>query len=123
MLPDGRRQSAPRWRRSLLALAGIFSAKQFTYGVRSRIWGKSQGLRSAFVVKRFGGGVFKRTDKARAPVEQLWGPSVPKEMLRDEAYVAWTCQNPRILTEASRLMALMLSGAGLPGRQRGLRPP
>jgi hypothetical protein len=101
----------------------VFGAKQFTYGVRARIWGKAQSFRSAFVVKRFGGGAFKRTDKARFPIEQLWGPSVPKEMLRDEAYDAWTGQHLRILTEASRLIALMLSGAGLPGRQRGLRPP
>jgi hypothetical protein len=101
----------------------FFGAKQFSFGVRAKIWGKAQSFRSAFVVKRFGGGAFKRTDKARFPIEQLWGPSVPKEMLRDEAYDAWTGQHPRILTEASRLIVLMLSGAGLPGRQRGLRPP
>ena len=68
----------------------FFGAKQFSYGVRAKIWGRAQTFRSAFVVKRYGGGVFKRTGKARFPIEQLWGPSVPKEMLRDEAYAAWT---------------------------------
>ena len=89
----------------------------------AKIWGRAQTFRSAFVVKRYGGGVFKRTGKARFPIEQLWGPSVPKEMLRDEALAAWQEQHPRILTESSRLIALMLSGAGLRGRPRDGRPP
>jgi len=101
----------------------FFGAKQFSYGVRAKIWGRAQTFRSAFVVKRYGGGVFKRTGKARFRIEQLWGPAVPVEMLRDEAYAAWTDQHPRILTEASRLIALMVSGAGLRGRARGARPP
>jgi hypothetical protein len=91
----------------------FFGAKQFSYGVRAKIWGKAQSFRSAFVVKRDGGGVFKRTGKARFPIEQLWGPSVPTEMLRDEAYDAWKEQHPRVLTESARLIALMLSGADL----------
>ena len=96
----------------------FFGATQFSYGVRAKIWGKAQTFRSAFVVKRYGGGVFKRTGKARFPIEQLWGPSVPKEMLRDEAYAAWTDQHPRVLTESERLIALMLTGAGFRGAQR-----
>ena len=91
----------------------LFGARQFSYGVRAKIWGKAQSFRSAFVVKRYGGGVFKRSAKARFPIEQLWGPSVPTEMLRDEAYDAWQDQHPRVLTESARLIALMLSGAGL----------
>jgi hypothetical protein len=101
----------------------FFGAKQFSYGVRANIWGRAQTFRSAFVVKRYGGGVFKRTGKARFPIEQLWGPSAPKEMLRDEAHAAWQEQHPRILTESSRLIALMLSGGGLRGAPRRVRPP
>ena len=101
----------------------FFGAKQFAYGVRAKIWGKAQTFRSAFVVKRYGNGVFKRTSKARFPIEQLWGPSVPKEMLRDQAYAAWQDQHPRILTESSRLIALMLRGAQLGGRRQGAQPP
>ena len=101
----------------------FFGAKQFSYGVRAKIWGRAQTFRSAFVVKRYGGGVFNRTGKARFPIEQLWGPSVPKEMLRDEAHAAWQDQHPRILMESSRLIALMLSGSGLRGAPRRARPP
>jgi hypothetical protein len=96
----------------------FFGAKQFSYGVRAKIWGKAQSFRSAFVVKRYGGGVFKRTGKARFPIEQLWGPAVPVEMLRDEAYAAWADQHPRVLKESARLIALMLTGAGFRGAQR-----
>ena len=78
----------------------FFGAKQFSYGVRAKIWGRAQTFRSAFVVKRYGGGVFKRTGKARFPIEQLWGPAVPVEMMRDEAFAAWQAQHPRILTES-----------------------
>ena len=101
----------------------FFGAKQFSYGVRAKIWGRAQTFRSAFVVKRYGGGVFKRAGKARFPIEQLWGPSVPKEMLRDEAHAAWQDQHPRILIESSRLIALMLNGAGFRGAPRMARPP
>ena len=89
----------------------FFGAKQFSYGVRAKIWGRAQTYRSAFVVKRFGNSVFKRTSKARFPIEQLWGPAVPTEMLRDEALAAWRDQHPRVLSESTRLIGLMLAGA------------
>ena len=84
----------------------VFGAKQFSYGVRAKIWGRAQTYRSAFVVSRFDGNVFKRTSKARFPIEQLWGPAVPVEMLRDEALDAWEAQHGKVLQEAQRLMAL-----------------
>lgn len=109
----------------------MFGARQFSYGVRAKIWGRAQTFRSAFVVKRYGGGVFKRKGKARFPISQLWGPAVPVEMLRDEAHAAWTDQHPRVLRESERLVALLLAGtqiraiakerrgAGLGAPQRG----
>ncbi len=87
----------------------VFGAKQFSYGVRAKVWGRAQTFRSAFVVDRFGGNVFKRTSKARFPIEQLWGPAVPVEMLRDEALAAWEVQHGKVLQEAQRLMALPFS--------------
>ena len=97
----------------------IFGAKQFSYGVRARVWGRAQIYRSAFVVDRFGGNVFKRTSKARFPIEQLWGPAVPVEMLRDEALAAWEAQRGAVLGEAQRLMAVMLNGTRIGGWGRG----
>ena len=100
----------------------FFGPKQFSYGVRAKIWGRAQTFRSAFVVKRYGGGVFKRTGRARFPIEQLWGPAVPVEMLRNEAYAAWTDQHPRVLKESARLIALMTTGAGFRGLPRNRSP-
>ena len=87
----------------------VFGAKQFSYGVRAKVWGRAQTYPSAFVVGRFGNNVFKRTSKARFPIEQLWGPAVPVEMLRDEALAAWEAQHGKVLQEAQRLMALPCS--------------
>ncbi len=89
----------------------VFGARQFSYGVRAKVWGRAQTYRSAFLINRFGNGVFKRKGKARFPIEQLWGPAVPVEMLRDEAHTAWTDQHPRVLKESTRLIGLMLAGA------------
>ena len=89
----------------------VFGARQFSYGVRAKVWGRAQTFRSAFVVTRFGNAVFKRTGKTRFPIEQLWGPAVPTEMLRDRAYDAWADQHPRVLSEAGRLVGLLLAGA------------
>ena len=100
----------------------FFGAKQFSYGVRAKIWGRAQTFPSAFVVARYGGGVFKRTGAKRFPIEQLWGPAVPVEMLRDQAYAAWTDQHPRVLEESARLIALMLAGAGFRGLPRNRSP-
>lgn len=69
-------------------------------------------------MKLYDGGVFKRTGKARFPIEQLWGPAVPVEMIRDEAYAAWTDQHPRVLKESARLIEMMLPGAGFRGLPR-----
>ena len=100
----------------------FFGAKQFSYGVRAKIWGRAQTFPSAFVVARYGGGVFKRTGAKRFPIEQLWGPAVPVEMLRDDAYAAWTDQHPRVLEESARLIELVLTGAGFRGLLRNRSP-
>ena len=100
----------------------FFGAKQFSYGVRAKIWGRAQTFPSAFVVKRYGGGVFKRTGAKRFPIEQLWGPAVPVEMLREEAYAAWTDQHPRVLEDSARLIALVMTGAGFRGLPRNRSP-
>ncbi|OYX97169.1 MAG: hypothetical protein B7Y80_20725 [Hyphomicrobium sp. 32-62-53] len=93
-----------------------FGAKQFSYGVRAKLWGKAQMYPSAFVVRRYGNNVYKRTSAKRLPIEQLWGPAIPVEMLRDDAFEAWAAQSPKIAQEAQLLFALMLSGVAI-GRQ------
>ena len=37
-----------------------------------------------FIVEKLGGQAFRRAGRARLPIVKLWGPSMPREMLRDE---------------------------------------
>lgn len=76
-----------------------FGAKQFGYGARAKPWGNSRRFEGAFIFAGTpgsgqpvaGGHVFKRTDgSASTPIEKLYGPSVPKEMIKDASADAFT---------------------------------
>lgn len=70
-----------------------FGAKQFSFGVRARVWGRVQRFPGTFIFagtyrsgKPVGNGhVFHRVSKASLPIEEMFGPSVPEEMIRDES--------------------------------------
>lgn len=64
-----------------------FGAVQFSYGVRVKdMWGKKQRkFKSAFIVPRLNAHAFVRTGSARFPIRVMYGPSIPKEMVKDEA--------------------------------------
>lgn len=70
----------------------LFSARQFRYGVRAKVWGKNQRFPSMFgaagdnpkTVAALGGQVFVRSGKSRLPIEKAFGPSIPKEMVIGE---------------------------------------
>lgn len=74
-----------------------FSPRQFKYGVRARVWGKMQQFKGMFgapgdnpkLVAKLGGEIFHRVGKDRFPIERGYGPSVPKEMIKDEALKAF----------------------------------
>lgn len=69
-----------------------FRARQFSFGVKAK-WGGSwhsypsafMGPRPGVVSKKLGGHVFIRTSAARFPLEMLFGPSVPEELVRGES--------------------------------------
>ncbi|SMC42831.1 Prophage minor tail protein Z (GPZ) [Fulvimarina manganoxydans] len=81
-----------------------FSAKQFSYGVRAKPWGRSQQFPSAFIYAgRWDSGnaiadghVFKRTSKNSLPIEKLYGPSIPKEMVQGATAAAFTEYGPKL---------------------------
>ena len=69
-----------------------FKARQFSWGVRAKVYGKWERYPSAFmgprpgvIAKALGGNVFQRTSSARFPIEMLFGPSVPEELVRGES--------------------------------------
>jgi len=61
----------------------LFKPRQFSYGVRAKVWGRAQSFKSAFIVASIGGNVFTRTTAKRLPIKKLFGPSIPKELVKD----------------------------------------
>lgn len=87
-----------------------FGAKQFRYGVRARVWGNAQRFPGAFLVASLGN-AYVRLGAARLPIRGMFGPSIPREMLRDEALEAVEGIDPKVLAEARRQVTRLLAGA------------
>lgn len=66
-----------------------FSAYATSSGVSAAPWGVRRTFPGTFFIARFHNGVFHRQGKRRFPVKQLWGPAIPREMLRDRSVAAW----------------------------------
>lgn len=60
-----------------------FKARQGRRGVSAAPWGVRRMFKSTFIVRSAGGNVFKRVGKKRLPIEKLWGPAIPREMVRE----------------------------------------
>ena len=86
----------------------LFRPAQFSYGVRAKVWGKRQAYRSAFIVAKYGGNVFHRTSKKRLPIQQMFGPSIPKEMVRDQTLDAFEQSGNAIMDRAMHELARIL---------------
>jgi hypothetical protein len=73
-----------------------FRARQFSFGVKARVQGQWRrypgtfmGPRPGSIAPKLGGHVFARTSAARLPIEMIFGPSVPEELVRGEARKAF----------------------------------
>ncbi len=86
----------------------LFRPAQFSYGVRAKVWGKHQIYRSAFIVARYGGNVFHRTLRKRLPIQQMFGPSIPKEMVKDQTLDAFAQSGNAIMDRAMHELARIL---------------
>ena len=88
----------------------LFKPAQFSYGVRAKVWGKHQTYRSAFIVARYGGNVFHRTSRRRFPIQRMFGPSIPKEMVKGETLETFeqsgNAISDRAMHELSRILAM-----------------
>jgi len=85
-----------------------FGAKQFSYGVRAKVWGRAQRFPSAFFIGQYSNNVFVRQGKPRFPVRQVVGPSLPREMVRDETLEAFESKlndvSQRAMHELTRIL-------------------
>lgn len=62
----------------------LFKPQQIKSGVSAQVWGRRQKFKSAFIVASAGGNVFHRLTRQRLPIQRMFGPSIPKEMVKDE---------------------------------------
>lgn len=69
-----------------------FQPRQLSYGVRAKVQGQWRQYPHAFMGPRPGviaaklhGNVFVRTSSSRFPIEMLFGPAVPEELVRGES--------------------------------------
>lgn len=63
-----------------------FGARQTQRGVSAAPWKRRQLFAGTFLVPSLGGHVFHRTGRERLPIEKLYGPSIPREMIRGESF-------------------------------------
>lgn len=87
-LKKPRRATDARLTYEIIGKGGFIPLKEFSMrpgvrGVSAAPWGVRRMFKHTFVVKTLGGNVFKRLGKKRLPIEKLWGPAVPREMVRE----------------------------------------
>lgn len=66
-----------------------FAARQTAKGVSAAPWGKRRVFPHTFIVASLGGHVFERTGRGRTPIRKLWGPAIPKELVKDRSKEAF----------------------------------
>lgn len=66
-----------------------FAARPGVRGVSAAPWGVRRMFKGTFIVGTIGGNVFKRVGKKRLPIEKLWGPAIPREMVREAVSTAF----------------------------------
>lgn len=89
-----------------------FSARQFKYGVRARPWNRPQRFEHAFIAKSISGHVFIRSSKARLPIEMLWGPAIPKEMVKEKVINTFNRSTEGIAGRAAHELARIIGADG-----------
>jgi hypothetical protein len=94
-----------------------FNPRQFSYGVRAKPWGRSQRFGGAFVLGSASNNVFVNT-RTFSPksgrynaIKKLFGPSIPKELVKDEAKRAFEEGSPDVLSEATRQLQRLIEGS------------
>lgn len=66
-----------------------FGARQTKRGVSAAPWGRRQVFDGAFIVKLYGGHVYKREGRKRFPIQKLYGPAIPNEMVKGQSRQAF----------------------------------
>lgn len=86
----------------------FFKPKQFKYGVRAKVWGRFQTYPSNFIVGSLSGNVFHRTSRKRLPIQRTFGPSTPKEMVKDETLETFERSGNHVMDRAMHELSRIL---------------
>lgn len=87
-----------------------FNPSQFRYGVRAKPWNRFQRFEGAFLIGSLGNNAFVRETAARFPIKKMFGPAIPKEMLKDATLRAFEQAQPNVLAEATRQLQRVIEG-------------
>lgn len=94
-----------------------FKPAQGRVGTSATVWGKRQLYAHAFmgpvpgtIAAKLGGHVFVRLGSDRLPIKRLSGPSIPREMVRDESREVFESAMPRILDRVAAEIAAVMRG-------------
>lgn len=108
------RSSSQRNLRTIISGSGselplrFFNPRQFKYGVRAKVWGKFQTYKSNFIVAKLSGNVFHRTTRKRLPIQRTFGPSVPKEMVKDRSLETFEQSGNAVMERAMHELSRIL---------------
>lgn len=90
----------------------LFGAKQYSYGVRATVWGRAQQFKSAFIVASKGGNVFHRTSRKRLPIEKMYGPGIPQEMVKGDVVATFERSRTAVMERAMHEIKFILGSKG-----------
>ncbi len=87
-----------------------FKARQTGKGVSAAPWNTRRIFGGTFIIKCYGGNVYKRAGKARFPLHKLYRAAIPRELPRDQSGDAFDTNAPAVLAkhlnhEVGRLLA------------------
>lgn len=89
----------------------LFGARQTKKGVTAKPWRKKRTFKSAFIVKAYGGKVMRRTGSSGKGkyMEQLYGPNIGRELVRDYTVNSWKIGQERIVSAVDHEIRFALS--------------
>lgn len=120
-----------------------FGARQTKLGVSAAPWGVRRVFKSTFIIRKYGGKVYKRTGEAsrptqrklmdygqrnlgRLPIRQVYGPNLAREVVKGKPIDVWQDDTQAIIDrvghEIEREMVAEMTGMPM-GNWAGRPPP
>lgn len=102
-------------------VAGIASRKAMRVRTPSASpWNVGRSFPGTFMIPtKKGKRIFIRTGNKRYPFRHVWGPSLPREIVKAESLAEFNTIAPKVGIEVGRLLGLQLSGKVQLGASRG----